>query len=321
MSSSPLLINESKAKERCQQPASKALQPYVRLSPLPSASRRVIGHKCSKCSQTFKWKESLYRHLEEECSGRPSLARDSDKARAPPSASSKGRHQCPTCGKTYKSRGFFDAHVRKVCGPANEASRAIQGSAWNFKSDHKCATCSRIFTSKRYLHQHIYRVHETHGYFCEHCGHAAKAKSRLARHIEAKHGAREPPRAACRRGRRSPAESAALRCEHCARRYGSKARLARHIQAEHEVVCREGPASANSLRARADLPGFVCDHCGLASQDKPTLALHIAREHADARTNVWCSRERLLLCHHCGYACELKDHLVAHIRAGHSVPK
>ncbi|XP_058796136.1 telomere zinc finger-associated protein-like [Phymastichus coffea] len=297
------------------QPASKALQPYVCLSPLPSASRRVIGHKCSKCSQTFKWKESLYRHLEEECSGRPSLARDSDKARAPPSASSKGRHQCPTCGKTYKSRGFFDAHVRKVCGRANEAIRAIKSTTWDIKSDHKCAICSRIFTSKRYLYQHIYRVHVEHGYFCEHCDYASKDKYKMARHMSGKHFYLDslPKCHDCKKTFKSVDSLSQHRkfghcgvskklffCDHCANCYRDKLHLARHIKIQHDGTKRAAWKKRGGLHS--------CEVCLRAYKRVTDLRYHLQFN---------CGKPFKFNCDHCGYFCKSKCHVMQHIISKH----
>lgn len=87
---------------------------------------------------------------------------------------------CKICGRIFKWKSNLNRHVSVVHLKTN-----LQIS----KLKHNCVKCSRSYTSISALHEHqcLEYAAVKPQFTCDHCGHTAKEKFRLAEHISLFH--------------------------------------------------------------------------------------------------------------------------------------
>ena len=114
-------------------------------------------HKCSLCTFSYKFKESLQVHLE---------------------AVHERPKKCDTCGKKFAGIGTLNNHVVKMHG----------GKVHERKNPFQCSICWTIFADRNLLEEHVLTVHEGHKpYKCDICLSFFNKKYTLKTHIESVH--------------------------------------------------------------------------------------------------------------------------------------
>ncbi|XP_033210152.1 zinc finger protein 718-like [Belonocnema kinseyi] len=183
----------------------------------------VFKHKCDKCSRSYNWLGDLVRHKRlVHALEKPQFICDFCGHRfnakyhlvghivSLHSQTSKSRHECDKCARSYKWPKDLNRHKRLIhaavksqficdfCGHKFDTkdhlvvhmtlhyTSQIDDSP---KSTYKCDQCSRSYSYRRGLTEHKRLVHgEVKLQFtCDICGFKTKRKQYLSRHITSKH--------------------------------------------------------------------------------------------------------------------------------------
>ncbi|XP_058796145.1 zinc finger protein 85-like [Phymastichus coffea] len=275
-------VSEIEIEEEFKYIPPEALQSYVSISPLSSPLKRASGHKCTRCRQTFKWKDNLYRHLQEECSGRPKLSGYTNETKSSlsqqKSDSSCKEYKCETCCKTYKSEDALVRHRKYVCVE---------------KSKFFCDQCSYSSHRKNNVDRHTRYKHALSNdaplekpYVCVTCGKRYKWKGNLTQHLRLECG-------------KKPGFFCAF-CDFCCKQKGS---LARHIGFKHGFVKSNNNKSNSSVSI-----GVTCEKCGKTYGYLRNLWYHQKYD---------CGKKASIFCTFCSYSCKHREILKKHIQNQH----
>ena len=169
-------------------------------------------NKCTKCSKTFKYKDTLKRHFRTEHSG--------------------FRYKCNKCDQEFNNSGNMSRHKRRfhksdkkdipksVRNPSlEENTRPIGNSEKSVaQNSHKCGKCDKKYLNKASLLAHIQSIHEGKTHNCQKCDKEFISKTNLNTHNLNIH------------------EGQKHKCETCGKEFPQRSSLTNHIKVMHQEL-------------------------------------------------------------------------------------
>ncbi|XP_033231830.1 zinc finger protein 99-like [Belonocnema kinseyi] len=245
-----------------------------------NSKKSVLIHKCDKCPRSYTRIHALslpkrFKHAETipqficdlcgyESNTKGILVRHMTACH---SQSSKTRHKCDKCMRTYKWLTGLTRHkilVHAVDKPEfncdfceyksnakyNLVRHVTSCHSQASKSSYKCKECARTYNWPTHLARHIRLVHATvkPNFFCDFCGYKFNRKCTLVKHMTSRH---------------SQISKSMYTCDKCSRSYRSLGGFYEHIRLKHAAV----------------VPEFTCDICYFKTKRKRHLSKHMTTKH------------------------------------------
>jgi len=176
---------------------------------------------------------------------------------------------CSTCGASFSSQDYYDAHVPK-CGKKKPSPSDSVKSSKTVPCDDE--TCDKMFVSVDYMSKHFKTVHLGEGFVCTYlgCQRSFAERSKLHRHIKTVH-----------LGER------AFKCQTCGLSFGTHQNLDTHNDAVHlgkrPFICEEEDCGAtftyshhlkSHIRSKhTTAPRLSCTHPGCSATFKQARSL------------------------------------------------
>ncbi|XP_026481463.1 zinc finger protein 287-like [Ctenocephalides felis] len=237
-------------------------------------------YRCHRCSRTYKYQQTLVRHLKYECGKAPQFSYTTTNWYSSPSTTlctkcnqfflnsyEKNHHickvtqlsekledivfSCPKCGKTYKSRSCVYRHMKYECGklPAFKCDLGFSID-YNYGFD-------------------VTNQQDGHPYRCHLCGKCYMHKGNMRRHMRFECG--KPPH---------------LKCDHCRNMEYMLPNFRNEYYPNRQEECP-----------------FKCGICGKFYKYKSNMQRHMRFE---------CGKQPQLKCDRCPYRTYYKHHLNSH---------
>lgn len=254
------------------------------------------------------------------------------------------KYKCGKCAKLFETSSSMQAHIARFCNKERKFCcdlcdyRAHDKStlATHMKGKHlprdpnanKCNKCAKSFSTKHVLKthskncglpQHLVRWHSNcKTLFCDSCQYQTPVKTKLARHIQAKHLKRDYK---------------INHCNKCGKNYFLLSSLQRHSyvcssskdpiryscdSCEFTTVHRESLSShMKAKHLPRDPNANKCSHCKKTYSSKSKLLRHakICDKNIESFLQV-----KLISCDHCNFRTRHKESIVGHMKAKH-IPK
>ncbi|XP_026481469.1 zinc finger protein 84-like [Ctenocephalides felis] len=178
-------------------------------------------YRCHRCSRTYKYQQTLVRHLKYECGKAPQFSYSTTNWYSPSTtlctkcnqfflnSYEKNHHickvtqlsekledivfSCPKCGKTYKSRSCVYRHMKYECGklPAFKCDLGFSID-YNYGFDvtnqqdghpYRCHLCGKCYMHKGNMRRHMrFECGKPPHLKCDHCSYRTHHKHHLIRH-------------------------------------------------------------------------------------------------------------------------------------------
>ncbi|XP_031154699.1 zinc finger protein 1035 [Sander lucioperca] len=238
--------------------------------PMPNKKRsnatRMLQFKCSHCTQRFRYRSLLLRHLISHTGVQP--------------------YACMHCGHRYRSQIMCLQHEAfcngvegqsKVKGEAatqlskTPTLREAQKPQTEVESEYKCKFCTKTFMKSRSLRRHILTHNEVKPYRCKACDSCFSRYDHLEVHQTRCRGKRTRlevciPKISLddigkgwqnRFGLEPAEKQETFECEVCSRSFATQSKLSRHVTLFHTTKL------------------FKCTRCGSSFSHEKTLKKHL----------------------------------------------
>ena len=287
---------------------------------------------CKHCSEGFKSKNWLSRHLRTEHDIRT----------------------CPKCPKEFKGQLKYDSHieeyhseltkgVKKVKCTECDLSFTIKGLTYHYNAKHgkhKCPECSEVFSFRAKMAQHVFEKHVNFRYKCDLCSKEFQRLQNYDEHLERMHGdnSQEFKCELCDyktsvmkylRSHRSQAHRKTVKkfeCNPCQKRFKT-----RGLFRIHQLNIHNAKATDKDTL-------YSCEYCSYTSYNKSTWKMHIQQRHSDTKfpcnlceksfkmiADLNKHKKRIhegkkhLSCNHCDHRFYSKNNLTLHIKSKHTL--
>ena len=173
----------------------------------------------------------------------------------------KGEVSCHVCGKTSRSKGALEHHMRfyhsketfcKKCHKRLQDEEIVKHECPKYI----CNECGKIFLCKTNLTSHTRKIHENleevKPHICSDCGKGFKNNSKLQKHMETHEEKKSCPECGFKvrdlrkhmQNTHIPEEKKNFRCQHCSKGFFYKHQLDQHLMNMHLKLkpynCRYG---------------------------------------------------------------------------------
>ncbi|XP_042346434.1 zinc finger protein 1035 [Plectropomus leopardus] len=252
---------------------------HAPVMPSKSNTTKMLPFKCSHCTQRFRYRSLLLRHIVSHTGVQP--------------------YACMHCGNRYGSQTMCLQHEAFCDGVNKEGQSKVKGDASTQlpktatlkeaaqkpqaegEADYKCKFCTKTFMKSRSLRRHILTHNEVKPYRCRACDncfsrydhlkvHQARCKGKKTR-LEIripKISLEDVGRGWQNKFGLEPAEKQeTFKCEVCSRSFPTQSKLSRHVTMFHTTKL------------------FKCTNCGSSFSHEKTLKKHKKMRKCRKRSN------------------------------------
>lgn len=296
--------------------------PHTDTSPITPSTKidsKYIGKKnlfrCPHCTQGFRFKSLLLRHLTSHTGVQP--------------------YACVHCRKGFRSRSTCQQHAALCQGDSKKTQSEAQSDVLEThglkmpiegkEAEFKCKFCTKSFMKARNLRRHILTHNEVNPYRCKTCDSCFSRYDHLKVHQTHCTGKR-PRLEVCipkitlddvgqgwktKYGSKTAEKKDCFDCEACARSFSSSSNLSRHNTMFHLLKlfkcasCGSSFATEKYLKKHQRLKRcnkYACSYCPMAFSNSTQLRAH-TRLHTG---------EKPYTCNYCGQGYSRKDYLQRH---------